>query len=106
MHGAPMKKLLALFMLMLFAPDAMAQIPDWRKSWDELLLKVFFAELCSRDALLGQLDDYAEVQRGLLAEYEAISPATRYGALTLEYGLELMPVRLAWIEKARRELAR
>ena len=76
------------------------------KSWDELLLKVFFAGLCSRDALLCQLDDYAEVQQGLLAEYEAISPATRYGALTLEYGLELMPVRLAWIEKARRELSR
>jgi DNA-binding PadR family transcriptional regulator len=76
------------------------------KSWDELLLKVFFAELCSRDALLRQLDDYAEVQRGFLAEYEAISPATRYGALTLEYGLELMPVRLAWIEQARRELSR
>jgi PadR family transcriptional regulator AphA len=76
------------------------------KSWDELLLKVFFAELCSRDALLRQLDDYAEVQRGFLAEYEAISPATRYGALTLEYGLELVPVRLAWIEKARRELSR
>ena len=76
------------------------------KSWDELLLKVFFAELCSREALLGQLDDYAEVQRGFLAEYEAIAPATRYGALTLEYGLELMPVRLKWLEKTRRELSR
>lgn len=76
------------------------------KSWDELLLKAFFAELCSRDALLRQLDDYADVQRAFLAEYEAITPATRYGALTLEYGLELMPVRLAWIEKARRELSR
>jgi DNA-binding PadR family transcriptional regulator len=76
------------------------------KSWDELLLKVFFAELCSRDALLRQLDDYAEVQRGFLAEYEAITPATRYGALTLEYGLELMPARLRWIEHARRELSR
>ena len=76
------------------------------KSWDELLLKVFFAELSSRDALLRQLDDYAEVQRAFLAEYEAITPATRYGALTLDYGLELMPSRLRWLEKARRELAR
>ena len=76
------------------------------KSWDELMLKVFFAELCSREALLRQLDDYAEVQRDFLAEYEAITPATRYGALTLEYGLELMPVRLQWIEKAKRELSR
>jgi PadR family transcriptional regulator, regulatory protein AphA len=75
------------------------------KSWDELLLKVFFAELSSRDALLRQLDDYADVQRAFLAEYEAITPATRYGALTLDYGLELMPSRLRWLEKARRELA-
>lgn len=74
------------------------------KSWDELLLKVFFADLCSREALLRQLDDYAEVQRAYLAQYEAITPATRYGALTLEYGLALMPARLRWLEKAQREL--
>jgi DNA-binding PadR family transcriptional regulator len=85
-------------------------VRDWLetaqpKSWDELLLKVFFAELSSREALLRQLDAYAEVQRGFLAEYEAITPATRYGALTLDYGLELMPSRLRWLEKARRELA-
>jgi PadR family transcriptional regulator, regulatory protein AphA len=76
------------------------------KSWDELLLKVFFAELCSREALLRQLDAYADVQRGFLAEYKAIAPATRYGALTVEYGLELMPARLKWLEKTRRELSR
>jgi PadR family transcriptional regulator, regulatory protein AphA len=75
------------------------------KSWDELLLKVFFAELCSREELLRQLDAYADVQRGFLAEYEAITPATRFGALTLEYGLELMPARLKWLEKTRRELS-
>jgi len=85
-------------------------VRDWLetaqpKSWDELLLKVFFAELSSREALLRQLDAYAEVQRAFLAEYEAITPATRYGALTLDYGLELMPSRLRWLEKARRELA-
>lgn len=76
------------------------------KSWDELLLKVFFAELCSRDALLRQLDDYAEVQRGFLAEYQAVRPATRYGALTLQYGLDLMPARLRWLETTKRELSR
>lgn len=76
------------------------------KSWDELLLKVFFAGLCSREALLRQLDDYAEVQRGFLADYQAITPATRYGALTLEYGLELMPARLKWLERTRRKLSR
>jgi DNA-binding PadR family transcriptional regulator len=86
-------------------------VRDWLelappKSWDELMLKVFFAELCSREALLRQLDDYTEVQRGFLTDYEAITPATRYGALTLEYGLELMPARLRWLEKAKRELSR
>jgi PadR family transcriptional regulator, regulatory protein AphA len=86
-------------------------VRDWLetalpKSWDELMLKVFFAELSSREALLRQLDDYAEVQRGLLTEYEGISPATPYGAVTLEYGLELMPLRLKWVERAKRELSR
>jgi DNA-binding PadR family transcriptional regulator len=86
-------------------------VGDWLettppKSWDELMLKVFFAELCSREALFRQLDDYAEVQRNFLAEYEAITPATRYGALTLEYGLELMPARLKWLARAKRELSR
>jgi DNA-binding PadR family transcriptional regulator len=76
------------------------------KSWDELLLKVFFAKLSSRTALLRQLDDYEAQQRAMLDAYQAISPATRHGALTLEYGLELVPVRLAWLDKARRELAR
>jgi DNA-binding PadR family transcriptional regulator len=75
------------------------------KSWDELLLKVFFAKLCSRSALLRQLDEYEELQRDMLAEYEAIRPATSYGALTLQYGLDLMPARLAWLAKARRELS-
>jgi DNA-binding PadR family transcriptional regulator len=88
-----------------------AAVRDWLenappKSWDELLLKVFFAELCSRTALLRQLDEYEQVQRGFLAEYEAIRPATRYGALTLQYGLDLMPGRLAWLAKARRELSK
>ncbi len=76
------------------------------KTWDELLLKVFFARLCSRAALLQQLEEYAEVQRALLAEYEAIKPATRFGALTLRYGLALIPGRLAWLEDATKELSR
>jgi DNA-binding PadR family transcriptional regulator len=76
------------------------------KTWDELLLKVFFARLCSRSALLAQLDDYAERTRALLAEYDSIRPKTRHGALTLAYGLEEMPLRLAWLERTRKELAR
>lgn len=85
-------------------------VRDWLetappKSWDELLLKVFFAKLCSRTALLRQLNDYETRQRGMLAAYQGITPASRYGALTLEYGLELVPVRLEWLDKAKRELS-
>jgi PadR family transcriptional regulator AphA len=76
------------------------------KSWDELLLKVFFARLASRTALLRQLEEYGEVQQAFLDEYEAVRPATRFGALTLRYGLALIPQRLAWLEDAKRELSR
>jgi DNA-binding PadR family transcriptional regulator len=76
------------------------------RSWDELLLKVFFARLGSREAVLRQLRSYGEVQRQLLNEYEAVRPKTRFGALTLRYGLELIPVRLAWLDGALKELAR
>jgi len=76
------------------------------KTWDELLLKVFFARLCSRAALLRQLEAATERAQGLLDEYESIQPATRHGALTLEYGLDEMPLRLEWLERTRKELAR
>jgi hypothetical protein len=46
------------------------------------------------------------VQRALLADYEAIRPATRFGALTLRYGLALIPGRLAWLDDALQELSR
>jgi iron(III) transport system substrate-binding protein len=32
-----MKKIAALLMLVMLAPDCLAQAPDWRKSWDELV---------------------------------------------------------------------
>ncbi|MFL5946321.1 MAG: PadR family transcriptional regulator [Gaiellaceae bacterium] len=76
------------------------------KTWDELLLKVFFARLCSRAALLRQLEAAADRASAQLAEYESIRPATRHGALTLQYGLEEMPVRLAWLNRVRKELSR
>src|SRR5207247_11300858 len=59
------------------------------RTWDELLLKVFFAGLGSRDALLRQLEEQREVQLAQLEEYRAIerniatNPSTRYGYLTL-----------------------
>lgn len=76
------------------------------RTWDELLLKVFFARLVPRGALLRQLEEYREVQLELLAGYEAVKPASRYGALTLRYGLALIPARLAWLDEAVRELSR
>jgi DNA-binding PadR family transcriptional regulator len=75
------------------------------KSWDELLLKVFFARLGSRTALLRHLEAAREEQRALFAEYEAVRPKTAFGALTLRYGLALMPARLAWLDEAIAELS-
>ena len=92
-------------------PAGRAAVRNWLetatpKTWDELLLKVFFAKLGSRAALLRQLDEYAQLTREQLADYEAIRPASRDGALTLQYGLEEMPLRLAWIARTRKELSR
>ena len=33
--------------------------------------------------------------------YRAIRPLTRYGGLTLDYGLEEMPLRVAWLERVK-----
>src|SRR5580765_1082096 len=82
------------------------------RSFDELMLKVFFAKLVSRAALLAQLEHAREEQLEALEEYRAIErnisgkPASRYGYLTLRYGLELMPCRVQWIERALKELSR
>jgi DNA-binding PadR family transcriptional regulator len=92
-------------------PAGRAAVRNWLetatpKTWDELLLKVFFAKLSSRPGLRRQLEAYEERTREQLAAYEAIRPATRNGALTLQYGLEEMPVRLAWLDRVKKELAR
>jgi DNA-binding PadR family transcriptional regulator len=82
------------------------------RSFDELMLKVFFAKLVPRPALLAQLERAREEQLEALEEYRAIErnisgkPGTRYGYLTLRYGLELMPCRVQWIERALKELSR
>jgi DNA-binding PadR family transcriptional regulator len=81
------------------------------RTWDELLLKVFFARLVSRDALLRQLEDQRTVQLAQLEEYRAIErtiatkPSRRYGYLTLRFGLALIPARLEWLDAAIRELS-
>ena len=82
------------------------------RSFDELLLKVFFAQLVSRAGLRRQLEDFRADQVEQLEEYRAIEreiaskPQSRYGYLTLRFGLELMPVRLEWIDRALEELSR
>jgi DNA-binding PadR family transcriptional regulator len=73
-------------------------------TWDELLLKVFFARLFRQDALLRHLEAQREAQHELEATYEAIDPATPYGALTLRYGIALARCRLRWIDEAIEEL--
>jgi DNA-binding PadR family transcriptional regulator len=82
------------------------------RSFDELMLKVFFAKLVPRAGLRRQLEDFRDDQIEQLEQYRAIEseiaskPQSRYGYLTLRYGLELMPVRLEWIDRALRELSR
>jgi DNA-binding PadR family transcriptional regulator len=109
-NGRPDKQLYRL------TPAGKRAVQDWLeqappRTWDELLLKVFFARLVSGAALLRQLQEYRAVQQGLLEEYEAIERAiatkrsSRYGYLTLRYGLALIPARLAWIDVAVRELS-
>ena len=59
-----------------------------------------------------QLEDFRESQVEQLEEYRAIEreiarkPQSRYGYLTLRYGLALMPCRLEWIDQALKELSR
>jgi DNA-binding PadR family transcriptional regulator len=82
------------------------------RSFDELMLKVFFAKLVPRASLRRQLEEFRESQVEQLEEYRAIEreiarkPQSRYGYLTLRYGLALMPCRLDWIDHALKELSR
>ena len=103
--GRPDKQLYRL------TPAGRSAVRSWLeheppRTWDELLLKVFFAKLVPRRALLRQLQEYRRVQLELLAGYEEVRPASPHGALTLRYGLALIPVRLAWLDDAVRELSR
>jgi PadR family transcriptional regulator, regulatory protein AphA len=103
--GRPDKQLYRL------TPAGRSAVRSWLeheppRTWDELLLKVFFAKLVPRRALLRQLQEYRQVQLELLARYEEVRPASPHGALTLRYGLALIPVRLAWLDEAVRELSR
>jgi PadR family transcriptional regulator, regulatory protein AphA len=80
------------------------------RSFDELMLKVFFAKLAPRAALRRQLEDFRDDQFAQLEEYRAIEreiarkPQSKFGYLTLRYGLALMPCRLDWIDQALQEL--
>lgn len=98
-------------------PSGKREVQAWLehaapRSFDELMLKVFFAKLVPRASLLRQLRDFREEQVEQLEEYLAIEreisrkPRSRYGYLTLRYGLALMPCRLEWIDRALKELSR
>jgi len=82
------------------------------RSFDELMLKVFFAKLVPRASLRRQLEDFRESQAGQRGEPRGREgpppkkPQSRYGYLTLKYGLALMPCRLEWIDQALKELSR
>ncbi len=71
-----------------------------------------FAKLVPRASLRRQLKEFRESQVEQLEEYRAIEgeiarkPQSRYGYLTLRYGLALMPCRLDWIDHALKELSR
>lgn len=104
-RGRPDKQLYRL------TPAGRAAVRNWveqvrPKTWDELMLKVFFAGLASPSAVVDHLRAFREEQAQLLAEYEAIRPKTRFGALTLRYGMRLMPARLAWLDDAIEDLSR
>jgi DNA-binding PadR family transcriptional regulator len=81
------------------------------RSLDELLLKVFFASFASRAALRRQLEEYRDDQTDQLDEYRAIErliagdSRSRYGYLTLRYGIALTRCRLRWLDDAIEELA-
>jgi DNA-binding PadR family transcriptional regulator len=81
------------------------------RSLDELLLKVFFASFGSRAAVRRQLEEYRDEQTAQLDEYRAIErriagePRSRYGYLTLRYGIAATRCRLRWVDEAVEELA-
>jgi DNA-binding PadR family transcriptional regulator len=81
------------------------------RSWDELLLKVFFGRLVSSAALLRQVEAVREVELQRLEEYRAIEreiadePDRRHGYLTLRYGLAFARSRLRWLDEAAKELS-
>ena len=82
------------------------------RSWDELLLKVFFGKHVPATVLLPQLETYREVESSRLADYRAIereiasNPDRRHGYLTLRYGLSFARSRLRWLDETMKELSR
>lgn len=81
------------------------------RSWEELLLKVFFARFAEADALLAQLEAARAKQAAELEEFLAIDraiaadPVKKHSRLTLRYGIGLMRCRLAWLDDAVAELS-
>jgi len=74
------------------------------------LLKIFFGDLMSRDALVGHVERKLAQAEDELAEYRAIEeriagrPEAYYGYLTLRWGLAGARARVRWAKEVLREL--
>ena len=77
---------------------------------DAFLLRVFFGDLMTPDALRAHVEQHRRDAEERLAEYEGIErrikdePQDRFGYLTLRWGLEAARARLGWAEQVLREL--
>lgn len=79
-------------------------------SMDTFLLRVFFGDLMSPEALRAHVEQHRRDAAERLAEYEEIErrikhdERDRYGYLTLRWGLEAVRGRLRWAEEVLAEV--
>jgi DNA-binding PadR family transcriptional regulator len=84
--------------------------PSWR-SLDELLLKLFFAELLPPDRVVALLERYREHEQQKLAEYKAIERriagrrSDYFGYVALRLGLARARAAVGWANEVLGELA-
>jgi DNA-binding PadR family transcriptional regulator len=80
-------------------------------SIDTFLLRVFFGDLMSHEALRAHVEQHRLDAAGRLAEYEDIEreiagdERARFGYMTLRWGLEAVRGRLRWAEEVLAEVA-
>ncbi|HYO99949.1 MAG TPA: PadR family transcriptional regulator [Pyrinomonadaceae bacterium] len=81
---------------------------------NELLLKLFFGEEVPFDTNISHIEQYRELQRGLLERYKAIekeikaeyadNPNLPYWLLTVRYGQHVSQALLDWCDEAQAKL--